>query len=144
MESPNRWFIAAVCVVFVAVAAGFAYFGYLESQSSGLCTTVVNPGCGIPDSVNLVAAWMNSPTSITLELSHTGQDNLSLSSYYIKDTAGNIYAAPTWTSPAIPANTNLNVTLTIDGKNFAFQQGNSYTVTVRTSQGYIETFTVTT
>jgi hypothetical protein len=143
MESPNRWFIAAVCVVFIAVAAGFAYFGYLESQT-GPCTMPINPGCGTADSLNVVSAWMNSPTSITLELSHTGLDNLSLSSYYIKDTAGNIYAAPGWTSPTIPANMNLNVTLTIDGKNFAFQPGSSYQVTVRTSQGYIETFTVIT
>jgi hypothetical protein len=141
MESPNRWFIAAVCVCLVAVVAGLAYFESLESQP---CTLAFNPACNIPDNLNIVSSWIDSPTSITLELSHTGLNNLSLAGYNIKDNTGNQYSAPGWTGPTIPANTNVNVTLTIDGKDFAFQPGNSYQVTVRTSQGYIVTLTATT
>jgi len=143
MESPNRWFIAAVCVCLVTVLAGFAYFGSLESQSSGSCNTV-NPGCSGPDALNIISSWVDSTTSVTLQLFHGGQHNLGLSSYYVKDTGGDQYAAPYWIGPTFPANTMLNVTFMIDGKGFTFQPGNSYEVSSRTSAGYTVTFTVTT
>ena len=143
MQKPNRWLAAAVIVCTVTVVAGFAYFGSLESQSTGLCTLVAAPGCNTPDTLNIVSSWIDTTTSVTLQLFHSGQHNLSLSSYDIKDNAGNLYNAPYWLGPTFPANTRLNITFTIDGNSFTFHPGNSYTLTSRTSQGNTVTFTVT-
>ncbi len=132
--------LAFVGLSSVIVASG-AYAIYFMSQP---CTFLVNPGCGAPDPLNLLSSWINSPTSITLELYHGGQHGISLSSYYVRDPGGQLYSAPGWTGPTIAANTIQNVTLTIDGKDFTFQQGTSYTVTVRTSQNYVVTFTTST
>ncbi len=143
MESPNRWFTAAVGVCLVTVAAGFAYFGSLESQAAAPCN-MANSGCGGPDVLNVISSWTDSTTSLTLELFHGGDHNLGLSSYYVKDVAGNLYSAPYWIGPTFPANTSLNVTFTIDGKAFTFQPGNSYQVSSRTSEGNTVTFTITT
>ncbi len=138
MESPNRWFVLAVALVLVTAVAGFAYFGYLETQPC------VNPGCNLPDPLTLVSSWMNSNTSITLELHNGGLHSLALVSYYIKDALGHLYSNPGWTGPTIPANSNMNITLTIDGSSFTFQPKNTYTVSTRTSENYLVTFTATT
>ena len=144
MERLNRWFAAALVVCLVTVIVGFAYFGSLESQSLGPCSILANPGCNTPDTLNIISSWIDSTTSVTLQLFHSGQHNLGLSSYNVKDDAGDLFSAPYWLGPTIPANTRLNVTFTIDGNSFTFHPGNSYTLSSRTSGGNTVTFTVTT
>jgi hypothetical protein len=132
--------LAYVGLTFVIIAS-LAYGVYWASQP---CTLLVNPGCGAPDPLYVKSSTMNSATSLTLQIYHGGQHSISLSSYYVKDSVGNLYSSPGWTGPTIPPMTQLNVTFTIDGKNFTFQPKNSYTLGLHTSQNYIVDFTVTT
>ncbi len=113
--------------------------------SVGPCTFLVNPGCGAPKAqLFLEGSWINSPTSLTLKLLNGGSGSTSLSGYYVHDSVGHVYAAPGWTGPTIQPNSPLNVTFTIDGKDFTFQPKSSYTVTVDASIGYNFSFGVST
>jgi hypothetical protein len=67
---------------------------------------------------------------------------LSLSSYYVKDAAGHLYSSPGWMGPTLPPMSHVNVTFTVDGRDFTFQTKNTYAVGVHTSQNYLIDFTV--
>lgn len=120
------------------VLAGLEVLIFVISQP---CTLLVNPGRGAPAAILMIEeSWMNSPTSLTVLMRNSGRESTTLSSYYVKDSAGRLYASPGWKGPTIPGNAPMNVTFTIDGKAFTFQQNSSYTVTVHDSQNYDWTF----
>ena len=122
------------------VLAGLAALIYVISQP---CTVLVNPGCGAPKAQLFEeASWINSPTSLTLKLLNGGPQSTSLLSYNVDDSAGHVYAVPQWTGPAIQPNSSMNVTFTIDGKDFTFNSNSRYTVSVDTSVGYVFSFSV--
>ena len=119
-----------------------AGLGLMMSARSQPCGGVVNPGCLTGARLVSEGSWLNSPTSLTMEIRNIGRQSTSLSSYYVQDSNGHLYSAPTWVGPTIPVNTPANVTFTIDGKDFAFYQNYSYTISVHSSVGGVFSFTV--
>ena len=55
-------------------------------------------------------------------------------SYYVKDPAGNQYGNPNWSVPTIPLMANVTLIILIDGNEFTFQHGNSYTIILNTQR----------
>jgi hypothetical protein len=134
-RSKFKTFAYVGLVALIVVAA--AYVAYFATQPC------VHPGCGgIPDPLSVEASTINSPTSFTLQIFHGGTQGLSLSSYYVKDAAGHLYSSPGWMGPTLPPMSHVNVTFTVDGRDFTFQTKNTYAVGVHTSQNYLIDFTV--
>lgn len=116
------------------VLAGLGVLVYVIAEP---CTLLVNPGCGMPAAIlTAEGSWMNSPTSMTVLMRNTGRQSTTLSSYHVKDSADHLYSSTGWTGPTIPVNAPMNVTFTIDGKDFTFQSNGSYAVTVYDSHDY--------
>jgi hypothetical protein len=131
-------YVGLTSVILVSLAYGV----YWASQP---CTLTIHPGCGgIPDPLYVQSSAINSATNMTLQIFHGGQHSISLTSYYVKDSVGHLYSSPGWIGPTIPPMTQLNITITIDGKDFIFQPKNTYTLGFHTSQNYNVDFTITT
>jgi len=86
----------------------------------------------------------NANSNVTLFLRNTGSVPITLVSYYVKDANGNQYAQNPWTNQPSIAPTTLNqVQILISsicscpytGTQFTFQTGQSYTITLTSSQG---------
>lgn len=131
---PRTIAVAIICGV-VAGAAGVM----LLSQSSSL---LVHPG-GPHEDLCMGFTRINSPTNMSLNVVNGGNYPAVPISYYVKDSAGNMYANPNWSVPTIPLIANVALRILVDGNTFTFQHGTSYTINLNTQRVHY-TFTVLT
>lgn len=85
---------------------------------------------------------LTSPTNMSFNVLNCGSYPANPISYYVKDSAGDLYAKPNWSVQTIPLMANVTLTILIDGNAFTFQHGNSYTLDLNTQRAHY-TFTLT-
>jgi len=86
-------FAALLMVVIVVVASVMVY-----AWSTGLLgTLLVTPQTGKESMISEFSGF-NSNYNVTLNLRNTGSVAISLTSYYVKDTAGNQWARTAWST----------------------------------------------
>ncbi len=105
------------------------------------------------ESLSLVTYSFSSSTNATLYLRSTGSTSVRLTSYYVRDTSGDMYTRTTWSGQTIFTNSSAPVSILIGsscspdcsltGTPFNFTAGHSYTVIVATANGNQFGFTVT-
>jgi hypothetical protein len=81
---------------------------------------------------------LNSPTNMSVILLNCGTLPATPLSYYVKDSAGNLYAKPNWSVPTIPLMANVALIILIDGNAFTFQHGTTYGITLITQRVHYE------
>ena len=149
---------ALLMVVIVVVAAVMVY-----AWSTGLLgTLLVHPTTG-QENLSLEnctpTCSFSSTQNATLSLRNIGTANITLATYFVKDSNGNQYARSAWNtagpnqSPTISPNAAKPVYILINtacgsscsltGSAFQYTSGYSYTVTVTTTRNNQFTFTVT-
>jgi hypothetical protein len=125
--------IAAICGT-IAGAATLVLTGY------GTPIIIHGPG-GPHEDLCLISSHVNSPTNISLNLLNCGNYPATPLSYYVQ-VLSSTYSNPNWSVPTIPLNANVTLNILIDGKDFTFQHGNSYTIGLNTSRVYY-TYSIT-
>jgi FlaG/FlaF family flagellin (archaellin) len=143
---------ALLMVVIVVVAAVMVY-----AWATGLLgTLLVHPTTG-QENLSLEnctpTCSFSSSTNATLSLRNLGSVNITLASYFVKDSNGNQYARSSWNAGPISPNTAKSVFIvigttcgsscTLTGSAFTYTSGFSYTVTVITTRNNQFTFTIT-
>src|SRR5713226_10640614 len=92
---------ALLMVVIVVVAAVMVY-----AWSTGLLgTLLVHPTTG-QENLSLEACnpcTFASPTNVTMNIRELGTVNVTLTSYFVKDSSGNQYSRISWSAPNAPA-----------------------------------------
>ncbi len=100
--------------------------------------------CPSRETLNLQSSQVNSPTGLTANIWNTGTAQVTLISYYLKDSSGNEFGNSNWAGPSISPNAVKSIDILIDGKAFTFQSSSTYNVILITSTYDRFTFTVTT
>ena len=153
----NTILASLLMVVIVVVASVMVY-----AWSTGLLgTLLVHPTTG-QENLSLEACSPCSFTSnsnVTMSIRELGTVNVTLTSYFVKDSSGNQYSRLSWNSagpnqsPVIAPNqvkgvlvligTPCSTSCTLTGNAFTFTSGYSYTVTMVTSRNTQFSFSVT-
>ena len=119
--------LLSILVVFVAFIGVIVYTGTVGCGAFGRgpCPQMVI--------LTIDSHTLNSPTNVTLNIRNSGSAAVTLTSYYVKNTSGEVYASSNWSGPTLPANAITPVNILIDGTAFTFQARYSYNVIVITS-----------
>jgi hypothetical protein len=153
----NTILAALLMVVIVVVASVMVY-----AWSTGLLgTLLVHPTTG-QENLSLEACSPCSFTSnmnVTLNIREIGTANVTLTSYFVKDSSGNQYSRVSWNTagpkqPPVIApnqvqpiivliNTACGSSCTLTGNAYTFTSGFAYTITVTTSRNTQFSFQVT-
>jgi len=161
----NTILAALLMVVIVVVASVMVY-----AWSTGLLgTLLVHPTTG-QENLSLEACSpcsFGSNTNVTLNIREIGTANITLTSYFVKDSSGNQYARTSWNTlgpdlpPVIAPNQVKGIMVligstsgtacyysgtaycTLTGNAYTFTSGYSYTITVTTSRNTQFSFQVT-
>jgi flagellin-like protein len=158
----NTILASLLMVVIVVVAAVMVY-----AWSTGLLgTLLVHPTTG-QENLALEACSpcsFTSGTNVTMSIRELGTVNVTLTSYFVKDSSGNQYSRISWTGqntpPVIAPNqvqgiivligttvttppTTCGSSCTLTGNAFTFNSGYSYTITMVTSRNTQFSFSVT-
>jgi FlaG/FlaF family flagellin (archaellin) len=158
----NTILASLLMVVIVVVASVMVY-----AWSTGLLgTLLVHPTTG-QENLSLEACSpcsFTSNTNVTMSIRELGTVNVTLTSYFVKDSSGNQYSRLSWNtagpnpSPIIAPNQVKGVIILIGtgasppqcggscastGNAFTFNSGYSYTVTMVTSRNTQFSFSVT-
>jgi hypothetical protein len=113
-------------------SAGIVFFlGFGLSQG---CGSFGPEPCPAREALNVESSRFDSPTNMTLNIRNSGTAAVTLMTYYVKDSFGNVYSSSHWTGPMLVPNALVSVHVFIDGKAFTFQHGYTYTVTMITSR----------
>ncbi len=129
-----------VSILILAVTfLGLAYY----ANTVGFCGALGPEPCPGLEAMNLVSSTLDSPTNATIRIMNTGSAAISLVSYYVKDTYGNGYSSANWSGPSLSHSAIASTGVLLDGKNFTFQSGSSYTVILVTSRNDQFVFSVT-
>ncbi len=100
--------------------------------------------CPSREALNLQSSQVNSPTGLTANTWNTGTAQVTLISYYLKDSFGNEFGNSNWAGPSMSPNAVKSIDILIDGRAFTFQSGSIYNVILITSTYDRFKFTVTT
>ncbi len=153
----NTILAALLMVVIVVVASVMVY-----AWSTGLLgTLLVHPTTG-QENLSLEACSpcsFASSTNVTLNIRELGTANVTLTSYFVKDSSGNQYARTSWNTagldqpPVIAPNqvkgimvligSSCSSSCTLTGNPYTFTSGYQYTITVTTSRNTQFSFPVT-
>ncbi len=153
----NTILAALLMVVIVVVASVMVY-----AWSTGLLgTLLVHPTTG-QENLSIEACSpcsFASNMNVTLNLREIGTANVTLTSYFVKDSSGNQYSRVSWNTaglnqPPVIApnqvkaifvliNTTCGSSCTLTGNAYTFTSGYSYTITVTTSRNTQFSFQVT-
>ena len=96
------------------------------------------------DSLVMDSAVFPTNSSVTLYLRQAGNATATLTSYKVTEDSGASYSLTTWAAPTIPPSTAITTDIlignscpscTITGNPFAFRSGQTYSITVYTSDG---------
>ena len=151
----NTILASLLMVVIVVVAAVMVY-----AWSTGLLgTLLVHPTTG-QENLALEACtpctFGSNGQNVTMNIRELGTVNVTLTSYFVKDSSGNQYSRISW-NPANPyviapnqvkgivvsINTNCGSSCSLTGNAFTFTSGYSYTITMVTSRNTQFSFSVT-
>jgi len=134
----NRKVLKALAVVAICGTVG----GAVGLVLTGYGTSIIihNPG-GPHEDLCLMSSHVNSSTNMSLNLLNCGNYPATPLSYYVQFLSST-YSNPNWSMPTIPLNANVTLNILIDGKDFTFQHGNSYTIGLNTSRVHY-TYTIT-
>jgi hypothetical protein len=153
----NTILASLLMVVIVVVASVMVY-----AWSTGLLgTLLVHPSTG-QENLALEACspcTFASNQNVTMNIRELGTVNVTLTSYFVKDSSGNQYSRLSWNSagpnqPLVIApnqvrgivvviNTSCGSSCSLTGNAFTFNSGYSYTVTMVTSRNTQFSFSVT-
>ncbi len=153
----NTILASLLMVVIVVVAAVMVY-----AWSTGLLgTLLVHPTTG-QENLALEACspcTFASNSNVTMNIRELGTVNVTLTSYFVKDSSGNQYSRTSWNTagpnqPLVIApnqvkgilvliNTSCGSSCTLTGNAFTFTSGYSYTITMVTSRNTQFSFSVT-
>jgi len=156
----NTILASLLMVVIVVVASVMVY-----AWSTGLLgTLLVHPTTG-QENLSLEACSpcsFTSGTNVTMSIRELGTVNVTLTSYFVKDSSGNQYSRISWAAPNAPPVIAPNQvkgiiiligtgssppqcggSCTLTGNAFTFTSGYSYTITMVTSRNTQFSFTVT-
>jgi hypothetical protein len=153
----NTILASLLMVVIVVVASVMVY-----AWSTGLLgTLLVHPSTG-QENLALEACspcTFASNQNVTMNIRELGTVNVTLTSYFVKDSSGNQYSRLSWNSagpnqPLVIApnqvrgivvviNTSCGSFCSLTGNAFTFNSGYSYTVTMVTSRNTQFSFSVT-
>jgi flagellin-like protein len=155
----NTILASLLMVVIVVVAAVMVY-----AWSTGLLgTLLIQPKTG-QENLALEACspcTFASNSNVTLNIRELGTVNVTLTSYFVKDSSGNQYSRTSWnTSPSafnppaviapnqvkgiiVLVGTPCSTYCTLTGNAFTFNSGYSYTITMVTSRNTQFSFSVT-
>ncbi|HVH14549.1 MAG TPA: archaellin/type IV pilin N-terminal domain-containing protein [Candidatus Angelobacter sp.] len=143
----NTILAALLMVVIVVVAAVMVY-----AWSTGLLSSLLVQNPVPKESLNLQSSAFGNGTTVTLYLGNSGSASVSLQTYYVKDSNGNVYTQSSWSPAAIAPNAAQATTIyigancstcTLSGSAFTFTAGYSYTVTVVTTRNNQFAYTLT-
>jgi archaeal type IV pilus assembly protein PilA len=140
--------IASLLMVVIVVAASVMVFVY----ATGLFSALLIPPRAATENLSLeYASFSPSNNNVTLFVRNTGSTPITLKSYYVKDSLGNVYARTDWTSGPAPApgpfapktlaspnptvliSSACGTSCTYTGTAFTFSPGNTYTVVLVTA-----------
>jgi hypothetical protein len=157
--------LAALLMVVIVVVASVMVYAW----STGLLgTLLVTPQTGKESMISEFSGF-NSNYNATLNLRNTGSVAITLSSYYVKDSAGNQWARTAWSTDTAANHPSVNgiapnglgvvqiligtlgtgsgqcnaASCTSSGTAFTFANAGQYTVLIVTSRNNQFTFTVT-
>ena len=153
----NTILASLLMVVIVVVAAVMVY-----AWSTGLLgTLLVHPTTG-QENLSLEACnpcTFASGTNVTMNIRELGTANVTLTSYFVKDSSGNQYARLSWNTagpnqpPVIAPNQVKGILVliggtcgsscTLTGNAFTYTAGYAYTITMVTSRNTQFSFQVT-
>jgi len=151
----NTILASLLMVVIVVVASVMVY-----AWSTGLLgTLLVHPTTG-QENLSLEACSpcsFTSGTNVTMSIRELGTVNVTLTSYFVKDSSGNQYSRISWGAPNAPPviapnqvkgiivliNAGCGSSCTLTGNAFTFTSGYSYTITMVTSRNTQFSFWVT-
>src|SRR6266487_6170159 len=147
--------LAALLMVVIVVVASVMVYAW----STGLLgTLLVHPTTG-QENLALEACspctFFNSQ-NVTMNIRELGTVNVTLTSYFVKDSSGNQYSRISWAAPNAPPviapnqvrgiivliNTSCGSSCTLTGNAFTFTSGYSYTITMVTSRNTQFSFSV--
>ncbi len=140
--------IASLLMVVIVVVASVMVFTY----ATGLFGALLVPPRTATENISLeYANFSPSNNNVTLYIRNTGSTPITLKSYYVQDSSGNLYARVSWESgpspapgpfspqtlpsqpPVILISTACGTSCTYTGTAFNFAPGNPYTVTLVTA-----------
>ena len=119
------------------------------------CILTVNVVDPAPESLSLIGVSNSLPTSLTLSLHNNGNTPITLQSYNVTDSTGDVYTLSNWTGPTVSPGSTSPAVISIGSSCSAciyigitglFQQfltGHIYVITVTTKLNGQFTFTVT-
>jgi len=94
------------------------------------------------EGLNIDSSTFTNSTEVVMYIRNSGSVNISLVTYYVKDSTGNQWSQTSWVGPTIQSNTapaayieiGPNSGATLSGTSYGFVSGNSYTITVVTAR----------
>jgi len=131
--------LLSVLSIFVIL---FGLILYEPPTGPGLCGALGPQPCPGREDLNIITAAVNSPTNMTIQILNTGQVQISLMSYIIRNSYSQPYPSSNWSGPTVIPNAYTTINLLIDGNAFTFHSGTYYTITLITSRNNQFTFTV--
>ena len=116
---------STLVVVTVALTVGLELYWDEHMGCTGPC-----PPNLIQERMAFNSVQVNSPTNATVSLSNAGSEVISLTAYYVKDSAGDKYSNSTWAGPTVvpSATASVNILLagSLTGQPFQFRSGQTY------------------
>jgi hypothetical protein len=132
-------------VILVSVLAIFVFlFGlilYEPPTGPGFCGAFGSQPCPQVVVLNIVSHTLNSPTNVTMRIINSGSVAVSLISYEVSNSNGQVYTNTNWSGSTLSPNAITPVNILIDGKAFTFQSGYAYNVMVVTRNYHFD-FTI--
>ncbi len=115
---------------------------YEPPTGPGLCGAFGPQPCPGREGLNIITAVVNSRTNMTIQVLNTGSVQISLTSYYVRNTYSQPYPSNNWSGPTVVPNAYATINLLIDGNAFTFHSGTYYTITLITSRNSQFIFTI--
>ena len=110
----------------------------IGAESALLATTTsassCQPDCNGFGSLFVESFQANTPTNATITVRNTGPSPMTLHSYTVLSSTGASYTQVSWSGPTIPVNSPVPVTILIDGKDFTFDWGITYSLKITTAR----------
>jgi hypothetical protein len=130
--------LISVLAIFVVL---FGLILYEPPTGPGFCGAFGPQPCPQMIILNIVSHTLNSPTNVTLKIINSGSVAVSLTSYEVSNSNGQVYANTNWSGPTLSPNSITPFNILIDGKASTFQSGYTYNVMVVTRNYHFD-FTI--
>jgi hypothetical protein len=130
--------LISVLAIFVVL---FGLILYEPPTGPGFCGAFGPQPCPQMVILNITSHTLNSPTNVTLKIINSGSVAVTITSYEVSNSNGQVYTNPNWSGPTLAPNAITPINILIDGKAFTFQSGYAYNVMVVTRNYHFD-FTI--